>query len=55
MHRVAVAGETPPGHYQLEIGVYAPITMKRLALYDGSEAAQPVGDRLLLSPVAVVE
>jgi hypothetical protein len=55
MHRVPVPRDAPTGLYQLEIGVYAPITMERLALYDGPEAAQRVGDRLLLSAIAVRE
>jgi len=53
MHRVPLSVDAPPGLLQLEIGLYAPITMKRLALYDRLE--QPVGDRLLLSPVTDVK
>jgi hypothetical protein len=55
LHRVPVARDAPPGLYQLEVGVYAPITMQRLALYGGRAPAQPVGDRLLLSPIVVPE
>jgi hypothetical protein len=49
-HQVPLAEGAEPGTYQLEIGLYAPITMKRLALFaDGAEVA----DRLLLQPVQV--
>ncbi len=40
--------ETPPGEYQVEIGVYNQPTGQRLQIYEGEEA---VADRLLLSPV----
>jgi hypothetical protein len=52
-HRVPVASDAPPGLYQLEIGLYMPITMQRLALYEGTEGQAPVGDRVLLSPITV--
>jgi hypothetical protein len=55
LHRVPLSAEASPGVYQLEIGLYAPITMKRLALYGGPGEAQSVGDRLLLSPISVLE
>jgi hypothetical protein len=53
-HRVPLAADAPPGLYQLEIGLYAPITMERLALYADLASEQPVGDRLLLSPITVL-
>ncbi len=50
-HRVPLAADAPPGTYQLELGLYAAITMVRLRVYaDGA----PVADRLLLQPVEVV-
>ena len=55
LHRVPLAGDAPPGLYQLELGLYSPITMKRLAVYDGPELQQAVGDRLLLAPITVIE
>jgi hypothetical protein len=54
-HRVPLSADAPPGIYQLEIGLYAPITMKRLALYVDAVSEQPVGDRVLLSPITVLE
>jgi hypothetical protein len=53
-HRVPLPGDVPAGVYPIEVGVYAPITMRRLALYAGSDGTQPVSDRVLLSPVTVV-
>jgi len=41
---------TPPGEYQLEIGVYHQATGERLPIYEGDEM---VADRLLLRPVEV--
>ena len=49
-HRVPLAANTPPGTYQLELGLYAAITMQRLKVY--AESA-PVADRLLLEPIEV--
>jgi hypothetical protein len=51
-HRVPLAVDAGPGIYQLEIGLYATITMKRLALHVGGV---PVADRLLLQPIQVPE
>jgi 4-amino-4-deoxy-L-arabinose transferase-like glycosyltransferase len=49
-HRVPLAEDAPPGTYQLEIGLYAAITMARQRVYaDGA----PVADRLLLQPIEV--
>jgi hypothetical protein len=49
-HRVPLSSETPPGTYQLQVGLYAAITMERLVVHDGD---RPVGDRLLLTPIDV--
>jgi hypothetical protein len=54
-HRVPLAADAPTGVYQLEIGLYAPITMERLRLYAGEEDRRPVGDRLLLASITVSE
>jgi hypothetical protein len=54
-HRVPLAVDAPAGLYQLEVGLYAPITMERLRLYADAEKAEPVGDRVLLSPITVWE
>jgi hypothetical protein len=51
-HRVPLAVDAGPGTYQLEIGLYATITMKRLALHVDDV---PVADRLLLQPIRVPE
>jgi hypothetical protein len=46
-----VKPETPPGEYQLEIGVYHQPTGERLPVYD--ENGEMVADRLLLRPMTV--
>jgi len=46
-----VKAGTPPGEYQLEIGVYHQLTGERLPIYDESE--EMVADRLLLRPVEI--
>ena len=48
--RLPVNPDTPPGAYQLEIGVYNQPTGKRLMILDGQEE---VADRLLLTPINV--
>jgi hypothetical protein len=50
-HRLPVAGDAPPGAYQLEVGLYTSIRMHRLALHHLGSA---VSDRLLLQPIQVV-
>jgi hypothetical protein len=51
-HRLPLAADAPPGTYQLEIGLYTAITMRRLSvLVDGTQVA----DRLLLQPIQVIE
>ena len=47
---LTVRPDTPPGEYQLEIGVYNQPTGERLPIYEGGEM---VADRLLLHPMAV--
>ncbi|TAK36663.1 MAG: hypothetical protein EPO21_01995 [Chloroflexota bacterium] len=42
---------TPPGQYELEIGVYRTPSMERLPVLD--EAAKPVADRVVLTQVQV--
>jgi hypothetical protein len=50
-HRVPLAAGARPGVHQVEIGLYAAITMERLALrVDGA----PIADRLLLQPIRVL-
>ena len=50
VHRLQVPANARPGTYQVEIGLYLPGTMQRLAIYQGDA---PVADRLLLQPVQV--
>lgn len=50
-HRLPVPAEAPPGLYQVEIGLYAAITLERLPVYVDET---PVSDRLLLQPVEVI-
>jgi len=50
VHRFRVPSVTPPGEYQLEIGVYRPDTMERWIVRERGDA---VADRLLLHPVSI--
>lgn len=46
--------DTPPGsNYRLEIGLYDPLTMQRLSPVDGR--GQPVGDKVMIEPIRIVE
>ncbi len=51
-YRVPVQPQAPPGSYQIEVGLYEPLTGERLPLYD--EDGNPMGDRLLLAKVQIV-
>jgi mannosyltransferase len=48
---LVVSPETPPGRYQIEVGLYLPATMERLPVLD--ENGQPVENRVLLGEVQV--
>ena len=48
---LAEAAPTPPGRYQIEVGLYLPVTMERLPVLD--ENGQPVENRVLLCEVQV--
>jgi hypothetical protein len=48
-----VLAGTPPGEYQVEIGLYRPSDGTRLPVRDG--AGRALGDRLLLGPVRVAK
>jgi hypothetical protein len=50
-HGVAILPGTPPGQYQLEIGLYRPDTGARLPVRDRD--GKPIGDRLLIGPIEV--
>lgn len=43
--------QTPPGEYQVELGIYSVSEGERLAITD--ERGQPLGDRLMLGPIRV--
>jgi hypothetical protein len=45
--------KTPPGLYQVEVGIYPPPDGSRLAIFDHN--GQDFGDRIMLGPVRVVE
>lgn len=49
---VPIQPDAPPGVYQIEIGLYEPITDKRLAVLD--EEGQHVEDRILLQEIEIV-
>lgn len=48
---VLIPPDTPPGEYDIEVGMYSAATGTRLPV---SQEGQPLGDRVLLSPVRVV-
>src|SRR5262249_6771830 len=48
---VPILPGTPPGRYQVEIGIYRPADGGRLPIADA--AGVPLGDRLLLGPIEV--
>ncbi len=50
-YQVPVAADLPPGRYGVEVGLYDPATGVRLPVTDA--AGNPLGDRVLLGPVAV--
>jgi hypothetical protein len=49
-HRVQIPADASPGTYQVELGLYLPDTMQRLAVHDGHAR---VADRLLFHPMQV--
>jgi hypothetical protein len=49
---LTVRGDTPPGVYQVEVGMYLPATGQRLRVFD--EAGQLMGNRALLGGVRVL-
>ena len=49
---VPVLPGTPPGEYQLEVGLYQPRSGQRLSFVDKS--GKPIGDRFLFGPIKVV-
>ena len=51
-HPIPVAPDAPPGRYQIEIGLYDPLTGERLPVYDAG--GEPVGDHIILTEVEVL-
>jgi hypothetical protein len=49
-HRVPLSADARAGKYQVELGVYTVLPMRRLAVFDGD---LPIADRVLLQAVAV--
>ena len=50
--QLTVPADTPPGEYQLEIGLYTAEDGRRFVIFEGDEE---VADRLLLRPIRVSE
>jgi hypothetical protein len=50
MHSLPVKGETAPGRYYIQLGLYGPDTLVRLPI----QAGEAVVDRLLLGQVEVI-
>jgi len=53
-YELAVAPDTPPGEYQIEVGMYLLETMERLTAVDESGQRLP-DDRVLLEPGITVK
>lgn len=52
-HGIPIPPGTPPGKYEIEIGMYDMTTGQRLTVFDAAGAA--TGDRVVLQPVGVVK
>ena len=52
VHELFVFAQVPPGTYRAELGVYSPVTMDRLPLFDQDQVSIP-HHRLLLQPLYV--
>jgi hypothetical protein len=50
VHHLPIPSNAAPGRYQIELGLYVPDTMQRLAVRASNV---PVADRLLLQPIEV--
>jgi hypothetical protein len=51
--RLPIAADTPPGEYQIVLGLYHPDTLARLEIWD-NQSAQNIGDSVTLGTVTVV-
>jgi len=52
-YRIKVEADAPAGEYELEIGMYEPVTGERLLVY--SQEGRLIGDRILLGQIRVRE
>lgn len=52
-YRIRIEADAPAGEYELEIGMYEPVTGERLLVY--SQEGTPLGDRILLGQIRVGE
>ena len=50
-HGIQVLAGTPPGEYQIEVGMYHPDSGERLAITDAG--GQPLGDHIVLGPLTI--
>jgi 4-amino-4-deoxy-L-arabinose transferase-like glycosyltransferase len=52
-HTLALPADLPPGKQRVEIGVYSPVTLDRLALFTGEGETTAPYDRALLPPLMI--
>jgi len=52
-YRIPIEADAPAGEYELEIGMYEPVTGERLLVY--SQEGALLGDRILLGQIRVGE
>jgi hypothetical protein len=53
MHTLTLPADLPPGKQRVEVGVYSPVTLDRLALFTGEGETTAPYDRALLPPLAI--
>jgi len=52
-YRIPIESDAPTGEYELEVGIYEPVTGERLLVY--SQEGTLLGDRILLGRIRVGE
>jgi hypothetical protein len=50
---VPIDATIPPGDYKIEIGLYDPATMQRLAIVDAN--GQSITDKVMIGPIGIIE
>jgi hypothetical protein len=53
IHTLFVPSQTPAGDYRVELGVYSPVSLERLAVHAGPSGAAAPHSRVLLRPLEI--